>query len=183
MRRPSSSDLLARDAGLVPAHLIRRLAARIAGDERGTPFFEAFTPAARKVMVAAEGEARALGHTSRGPEHLLLALHSQPAEPAAALLSELGASHEAMAAALVPLAPPTAGAPPDRVPFTAGSKEALVLARGAAVGLEDAQVGTGHLLLGLLRQPDSRPRAVLTALEINADDADAVLRQRMAAGS
>jgi ATP-dependent Clp protease ATP-binding subunit ClpA len=57
--------------------------------------FERFTQAAREAVVGAQVEARALDHGHIGTEHLLLALLTDPAGPAARLT---GLTHDAVAA-------------------------------------------------------------------------------------
>lgn len=52
--------------------------------------FERFSEEARAVVVAAQEEARALGHNYLGTEHLLLALVRDPATPAGRVLARLG---------------------------------------------------------------------------------------------
>jgi ATP-dependent Clp protease ATP-binding subunit ClpC len=85
--------------------------------------FETFTPEARQVIVLAEDEARGLGHTQIGTEHLLLGLIAEPDGSAGRLLRTLGAEYRltrrAVAAALAAFvhlraqgqaaAPPAAG--------------------------------------------------------------------------
>lgn len=155
------------------------MAARVAGEGEPPAFFDAFTAAAKAVIMASSDEAVALGHLAIGPEHLLLALHTQPSEPAAVLLSELGATHEALVGCVQEVAPPQVGAQFVKAPFTARSKETFVIARGAAVGLEHTEVGTSHLLLGLLRQPDGGARDLLASLDILPEEADGALRERL----
>lgn len=55
--------------------------------------FERFTTEARQVVVDAQREARDLGHTWIGTEHLLLAVLSQESSPVQATLAELGVTH------------------------------------------------------------------------------------------
>ncbi|WP_354642549.1 Clp protease N-terminal domain-containing protein [Kitasatospora camelliae] len=65
--------------------------------------FERFTAAARRVVTGAQDEARELGHERIGTEHLLLALLREPADPAAAVLVEMGLDHPTARAAVVRL--------------------------------------------------------------------------------
>jgi hypothetical protein len=61
---------------------------------------ERFTDGARHVIVQAQHEARRLGHTYIGWEHLLLAA-TEAAEPAAAVLRDRGITHERVEAEIV----------------------------------------------------------------------------------
>jgi ATP-dependent Clp protease ATP-binding subunit ClpA len=56
--------------------------------------FERFTKPAREVVVAAQEEARGLGHAWVGTEHLLLAVLRRPQDPGAATLARLGVTAE-----------------------------------------------------------------------------------------
>ena len=62
--------------------------------------FERFSDGARHVVVQAQHEARRLGHSYIGCEHLLLAA-TEAAEPAAAVLRDLGITPERVEAELV----------------------------------------------------------------------------------
>ena len=57
--------------------------------------FERFTRDAREIVIRAEAEARALGHESVEPEHLLLGVAAMPSD-AARVLAEHGATQEAL---------------------------------------------------------------------------------------
>ncbi len=56
--------------------------------------FKRFTKGAREVVTEAQNEARLLGHTHIGTEHLLLALTRPGAGMAASVLAGLGVTHE-----------------------------------------------------------------------------------------
>jgi ATP-dependent Clp protease ATP-binding subunit ClpA len=56
--------------------------------------FERFTDAARAAVVGAQAEARSLGHSWIGTEHLLLALLADPATPVAQVLGRIGVTHD-----------------------------------------------------------------------------------------
>lgn len=56
--------------------------------------FERFTEEARRILVRAQDEARALGHPWLGTEHFLLALLEEERGPATSTLRDLGVSRE-----------------------------------------------------------------------------------------
>jgi ATP-dependent Clp protease ATP-binding subunit ClpC len=60
----------------------------------GSRMFERFTDRARRVVVQAQEEARTLGHSFVGTEHILLGLLSEGEGVAARVLTELGADLE-----------------------------------------------------------------------------------------
>ncbi len=86
-----------RNLGLPPSELRKRLEVVI---EEGGHFPEgvalerALTTKARKVFAYAEEEARDLGHSCIGTEHLLLGLLNEPTCPAAQVLIDAGINEE-----------------------------------------------------------------------------------------
>lgn len=79
--------------------------------------FERFTQSARQVVIGAQDEARSLGHSWIGTEHLLLAALRRAEEPGAATLVRLGVSSENCRAAVA----------------------SVVSGQGSALGPEDAE--------------------------------------------
>jgi ATP-dependent Clp protease ATP-binding subunit ClpA len=69
--------------------------------------FERFTEPARRVVVQAQDEARALGHGAIGCEHLLIAIASDPEARAGAALRDSGADAGALRTTLAGLEPPS----------------------------------------------------------------------------
>ncbi len=123
--------------------------------------------AARLVLRLAELEARGWHHDSVGTEHLLLALVQLHDCVAARVLARgdivLHRVRQAIAEIVSPGASSTA---PEQPPLTPGSQKALDLAAAAAVRLGHSQVGTGHLLLGLLEEAEGVAYQVLCELKI-----------------
>ncbi len=154
------------------------------------PTFERFTTRARAVLVAANAAARARGRTEVGAVDLLTGLFAEPEGLAAKALTAMDIGRdrveEAMGAA-VPAAP-SAGtetdaeaateastAPAgDRLPWSAPAKDALRDALVEALELGHNYIGTEHLLLGLLRDPDA-PAAQLLA-QLGATPAETKVR-------
>jgi ATP-dependent Clp protease ATP-binding subunit ClpA len=60
--------------------------------------FERFTDPARAAVVGAQSEARALGHSWIGTEHLLLAVLARPDSPVARAMGDLGITEDAVRA-------------------------------------------------------------------------------------
>jgi ATP-dependent Clp protease ATP-binding subunit ClpA len=119
-------------------------------------------------VVLAQEESRNLGHDHIGTEHLLLGLLRVPDGLAARALGSRGVRLEGARAVVVsigvPDRPPGAG----MVPFTPGAKQALELSLREALRLENAHIDTEHLLLGLLRVPDSTAARVVADREVDA---------------
>lgn len=118
-----------------------------------SPNLNRFTDKAQAVMQGSIDQARALGHTTIGTEHVLLALFEPEDSVAAVALRELGVRREVVLDKLLARTPgqpePTVGP----IPRTAHSKEALRGAVDEALDLGHNYVGTEHLLLGIYRDP------------------------------
>lgn len=115
--------------------------------------FERFTDRARRVVVQAQQEARSLNHDHIGTEHVLLGLLGEPEGAAARALTELGIKLEACRARVEEIiGRGDEPFPGDHIPFTPGAKKALELSLRESLGLGHSFIGTGHLLLGLVRE-------------------------------
>ena len=115
--------------------------------------FERFTEPARQVVVMAQAQARELVHSYIGTEHLLLGLLGVTDGAAARALRSLGLSLEQARASVVELVGQGAEAPGGQIPFTPRAKKVLELALREALALHHNYIGTEHILLGLLREP------------------------------
>jgi ATP-dependent Clp protease ATP-binding subunit ClpA len=140
--------------------------------------FERFTERARQVVVLAQDEARALRHHAVGTEHLLLGLMREEPGVAARVLHEAGVDiarvrDEAAANAGTADAPP-----PGPIPFSRGAMTALEAARHESLDVGHNIIGTEHILLGILREPEPALVEILTGA--GADVADLVARAEQA---
>jgi hypothetical protein len=154
------------------------------------PTFERFTSRARAVLVAADADARARGRTEVGAVDLLTGLFAEPEGVAAKALTAMDIGRdrveEAMGAAVpaTPQASTAAGtaagteastAPAGgRLPYSAPAKDTLRGALVEALELGHNYIGTEHILLGLLRDPDA-PAAQLLA-QLGATPAETKVR-------
>jgi ATP-dependent Clp protease ATP-binding subunit ClpC len=131
--------------------------------------FERFTEEARQVIVAAQADARLLGHDHIGTEHILIGLLRNPEALPGRALAEFGVGADAALARVSELVAgggePTAGP----IPFTAASKKALELALRAALALGHNWIESGHLLLGLLDVGPSPGYETLASLGVDLD--------------
>lgn len=122
--------------------------------------FDRFTVKARKVVVAAQEEARQLKHRHIGTEHLLLGLLDVSDGTAARVLHRLGYDQETARADVAAAAEPGTKAPNGHIPFASSAKKALDLALREAQQLHHTDIGTGHILLALVGQGGSGSRGV-----------------------
>jgi hypothetical protein len=137
--------------------------------------FARFTDRARRVVVAAQHEAREHRHDHIGTEHLALGLLAEPEGLAVRAVEALGVSCEAARQALVAaLPPPDAEAPvtAEHIPFTQPAKKVLELALREALLLGHNYIGTEHLLLGLLDEEDGLGARTLADLGVTREAAE-----------
>lgn len=137
--------------------------------------FERFTPEARQSLQVASAMATRRGDAAISPDHLLAGLVDPSSGLASEILAECGIDEAAVVAAMP--APP-GGTGPTTPPFTAASKKALELSLREALNLAHAHIGSGHLLLGLLRLGEGEVPTVLSTGSVTLDTARAVVRQR-----
>ena len=117
--------------------------------------FERFTDRARRVVVLAQDEARALNHNYIGTEHLLLGLIHEGEGVAAKALESMDISLDAVRSQVIEIIGEGQSAPTGHIPFTPRGKKVFELSMREALQLGHNYIGTEHLLLGLLR--DGRP--------------------------
>ena len=118
--------------------------------------FGRFTPRARNVVVEAQNKANKAGNNEIGPDHLLLALFTDPDGLAAKLLA--GQGIEADAVNKVITLPPRVDDVPVLIPFNGQAKKVLELTFRQALRLGHNYVGTEHILLALYEAEDDDGR-------------------------
>jgi ATP-dependent Clp protease ATP-binding subunit ClpC len=137
--------------------------------------FERFTNQSRRVVVLAQEEARKLNHNYIGTEHLLMGLLGEDRGAAARALASVDITLEAVQREVEVLIGRGKKAPSGHIPFTPGAKKCLELSLREALQLGHNYIGTGHLLLGLIRKGDGAAVQVLGRLGADLDH----LRQRV----
>ena len=125
---------------------------------------ERFTDQARRVVVLAEEEARMLDHNWIGTEHLLLGVLREGDGVAARALESLGISLQPVRQQVEEIIGPVQQVPAEYIPFTPRSKKVLELSLRESLQLGHDRVGTGHILLGLIREGDGVAAQVLVRL-------------------
>jgi len=126
-----------------------------------------FTERAQRVLVLAKEEAKKLGHSAVGTEHLLLGLIAEGQGVAAKALESLGISGDKVREEVIKLV--GSGAPGELkgggdITLTPRAKTVLELAGDEARRLGVNYVGTEHILLGLIREGEGVAARVLTNL-------------------
>jgi len=126
--------------------------------------FERFTDRARRVVVLAQEEARALDHNYIGTEHVLLGLLRETEGAACRALEALGVSLEAARQQVEEIIGRGQQRPSGHIPFTPRAKKVLELSLREALQLGHDYIGTEHILLGLIREGEGVAAQVLVRL-------------------
>ena len=129
---------------------------------------ERFTQKARRVLSLAHEEAERMRHNYIGSEHLLLGLIQEEGSVGSRVLHELGletARVKEMVERLSGFGQHTSG----RIELAPGTEKVLQLAIEEARQMDHHYIGTEHLLLGLVSQPEGVGVAVLRRLGITPE--------------
>ena len=132
--------------------------------------FEHFTEHARNVLRLEGLEAQRMHHEHMGTEHMLLALVREPEGHGHRALENLGVTLKQMRRALRDLVgedPDTEI--PDSFHETSHVRHVMKMAIEEARVHKDPHLGTEHLLLALLREPEGVAMQVLAKLDLAAD--------------
>ena len=141
--------------------------------------FERFTERARQVVVLAQDEARALRDDHIGTEHLLLGLMREEPGVAARVLGEAGLDVDVVRDRLRAIVGERDDPSPGAIPFSPGAKAALEAALRESLDVGHNFIGTEHILLGILRNPEPQVSAVLAAAGGDVDELVASAEQAL----
>jgi ATP-dependent Clp protease ATP-binding subunit ClpC len=131
--------------------------------------FDRFTKQARQVLQVAQEEAIRLNHNYIGTEHLLLGLAKEEHGIAARVLREVGATPADVVRAVERMAPRNPRAPFGKPALTPRTKRVIELAVDEARQMGHPNIGTEHLLLGLVQESEGIAAEVLRSLGVNLD--------------
>ncbi len=124
--------------------------------------YERFDDESRNLMVRANEQARKLHHEYIGTEHMLLALTAMATSAGYHVLRVMGIPQEIIATEVMRL---LQEGPPMRLqgklPLTPRAKKVIEYTMEEARSLRHDYVGTQHVLLGLLREPEGVAGQVL----------------------
>lgn len=119
------------------------------------------------VLELAEEQARGLHHSYVGTEHILLALLTEPDNPARTALGSLGVTRERVRKAVVQMMGIGVEGPAGELPLTDAAENAIEGAELEAQRAGQGHVGAEHLLLALVQQP--RGAATRILMQLDAD--------------
>jgi hypothetical protein len=140
-----------------------------------------YTVRAKNVVMAAQNEARAAHNDQIHPDHLVLALLTEPDALAAKAIVAQGVSLETVRQTVTAMLPPAAEQVPALIPYAPAAKKALELTFREALRLGHNYIGTEHILLALLELEEDN--GVLTGLGVDKDTAEADLTAAIAAAA
>ncbi|MDY5786389.1 ATP-dependent Clp protease ATP-binding subunit, partial [Corynebacterium sp.] len=126
--------------------------------------FERFTDRARRVIVLAQEEARALNHNYMGTEHILLGLIKEGEGVAAKALESMGINLEDVRREVEEIIGHGSQPVTGHIPFTPRAKKVLELSLREGLQMGHKYIGTEFLLLGLIREGEGVAAQVLIKL-------------------
>lgn len=141
--------------------------------------FEKFTERARKVMTLARHESQRLNSEYIGTEHILLGILVEGGGVAARILRKMDITTDAVYPEIAKLVRPST-APVvhlGQIPLSPRTKRVLELAEEEAVSKHLGTVGTGEILIGLLREVDGVAAQILKRLRVDYDRVCAEVRR------
>lgn len=127
--------------------------------------FSRFTERARNVVMASQEEARAADNHEIRTEHLILGLLNEPDALAARAIVAQGVPLESVRKSATATLPPAAEQVPPLIPFGPRTRKTLELTFREALRMGHNDIGTEHILLGLLEHEDGA--GVLAGLGID----------------
>lgn len=131
--------------------------------------FENFTPGAIKVISLAQEETRRFRQKGIGSEQLLLGLIAEGSGSASKILKAAGVSFQAVHAEIEKSNTPASEPGGLDISFAPDGQQVMDIAAQEAKRLGSTDVGTEHLLLGLIKQADNRALVVLKSLGVDAN--------------
>jgi Clp amino terminal domain, pathogenicity island component len=131
--------------------------------------FDKFTERARKVLTLAQEEARSFNHNYIGTEHLLLGLIREGGGVAAKVLRSLGVELDKVRSQVEFIIGRGDRMIAGEIGLTPRSKKVIELAVDEARRLGHHNIGTEHLLLGLVREGEGVAAGVLERLGVNLE--------------
>ncbi|MGH3995580.1 MAG: Clp protease N-terminal domain-containing protein, partial [Pseudonocardiaceae bacterium] len=131
--------------------------------------FERFSSNARQAVVLAQEECRRLNHRRIGTEHVLLGLLAMPESTAGRAMRRLGVTRDVARSDVEQIVGRGDRAPSGHVPFSPRAKKVLELSLREALRLNDRYIGSGHILMALVREGEGVAAQVLTRHVANLD--------------
>jgi len=162
---------IGRHMGVTKQAVQKRFVPRAEGV--GARDFARFTDKARRVVVAAQAAARRGRQEQIRPEHFVLGLLTEPTALAATTLTALDVDLDLLRERTEAALGAGGAEPQEQIPFSGPAKKVIELVFREALRLGHNDVGTEHVLLGLLVDDES-PAAQLLGVTHAAAEAHIV---------
>ena len=133
----------------------------------GENMFEKFTEGAIKVIMLAQEEARRMGHNFVGTEQLLLGVIGQRHGIGGRALAQINLTLKKTRKVIEKYIGRGTGFVASEIPFTPRAKRVLEMSIHEGQDLGVNYVGTEHILLSLLNEPDGLAILILDKLRVN----------------
>ena len=124
---------------------------------------------ARSVMSHAQEEAQWFNHNYIGTEHILLGLVREPEGVAAKVLTNLGVELSKVRSAVEFIIGSGERPGPGDIGLTPRAKKVIELAVDEVRRLSHHYIGTGHLLIGIMREGEGVAAGVLESMGVNLE--------------
>lgn len=145
--------------------------------------FDRFSARALRVLFHARAEVSKLGSSAIEPEHILLGVLDEGTGLGSRILAQTGHAPDDVRSEIVRrLTRRDDVSESDEIPFSDSCKRALQYAAEEADRLSHSQIGTEHLLLGLLREERSVAAEVLAARGLRIEEARAAIGELLGRG-
>src|SRR5438876_5580348 len=131
--------------------------------------FDKFTERARKVLQLAQEEAQRFNHNYIGTEHILLGLVREQEGVAARVLANLGIGLPKVRSSVEFIIGRGDRIVMGDIGLTPRAKRVIELAVDEARRLNHNYIGTGHLLLGIVREGEGIAAGVLESLGVSLE--------------
>lgn len=141
--------------------------------------FDGLSEKAKEVFRLAQNESRRLRHNFVGTEQLLLGLIAERTSFSAQLLQSMGVNLWNAQAEVQKIIGYGSTLVDRQVPLTPRAKRVVRLATEAASRLGDNEVGTEHLLLGLIREKGGVSAIALKNLGVNIENLEQQLLEQL----
>ena len=128
---------------------------------------ELYTKQAKNVLQAAADSARQNNHGYIGTEHLLMGLLEEAEGTAGMVLAEFGADRERLVSLIDRLITPEGAVLTAEPGYTPRAEKVLKNSREEADHFGSRTIGTEHILIGMLKEPDCVGTRLLYTMGIN----------------
>jgi hypothetical protein len=154
---------------------------KISGTAARDNVFGRYTDRARHVIVLAQENARHHGHPLISTEHILLGICQEDSDTGAKAIEASGVRVADLQATITTRLAPASTSLQGHIPFANDGKKTLELATRAGLLLGHDQIGTGHLLLGLIEEGTGLAAQVLAETGVTAERARAEIVRLLSA--